>query len=104
MSQRVSKVVTHHLGMSCSARGEVHEHGVGVLILPKAYEGACGADALMKVEPSVGNLRPYGYAMLQCVAVGACSLYVVYDVIVATCHNCLDVCRITAILDVVCTE
>ena len=101
MSQRVGEVVTHHLGMARSARGEVHEHGVGIVILGNTHIGHRLAQSLVEVEPAVGYAGTYGYAVLERVAVGARGLYIVDDVVVATGHDGLDAGGIASVLDVV---
>ena len=102
MSQGIGEVMAHHLGLARSTRREVHEHGVGIVVLCDAYKGHRLTEPLMEIEPSIRHIWPYRNAVFQRMTVGACCLHIMYDVIVATSHNGSDASSIATILYIMC--
>ena len=53
MSHGIQEVMSHHLGLARCAAGEVHQHGVGVVVLgSRAFEFRCRGNLGMPVVPA----------------------------------------------------
>ena len=100
MSQRIEEVMRHHLGLSACAAGEVHQHGVRVVV---GCEGALkGGRVIPFLVPRVEAfilLGAYAYqyghgGMLHGV------LYLLHYVVLAHADNTFDARALHTILDV----
>ena len=105
VAEGIDEVVSHHLRLAAGAAGEVHQHGVVVVVdVLGALERRYVVPLLVPIMKTVVNLRAYADERLQRGALVERAFHLRHHVIVAYADDGLHVGHVVTVNYVVCGE
>ena len=104
MSQCIEIVVCHHLGFAAGAAGEIHEHGIVVVVLFGAHKGGRIHPFLMPVVETLSLARTNAHQRLESGTLGLGTDHLLHNILFAGADDGLHAGAVVAVYDIVCCE
>ena len=105
MSHGIKEVVSHHLRFATRSAGEVHQHGVVVVVLfRRTHEGRSVVPLLVPIVETIGLLGTDAHKNLERGAIGLRACHLLHYIFLAGTDDGLHAGSVVAIYYVVCGE